>query len=259
MNPVRQLQFAGIIPARYASSRFPGKPLAMVGHRPMIQCVYEQALKSLENVFVATDDERIMECVSRFGGKAIMTSTEHSSGTDRCSEAAHKIEAETKQKIDVVVNIQGDEPYIKPEQIDLIVQCFKDSSVEIATLICKVDNHDDIINPNQIKTVISVTGDALYFSRSAIPYLRDVKMEDWYLKHTFYKHLGLYGYKKDTLKRLTLLNRSSLEIAESLEQNRWLENGFRIRTALTDWDSVGIDTPEDIERTKSLINDSSNI
>jgi 3-deoxy-manno-octulosonate cytidylyltransferase (CMP-KDO synthetase) len=255
MNFKRNLRFAGIIPARYASSRFPGKPLAMVGNRPMIQCVYEQARKSMDLVYVATDDERIMNCVTGFGGKAVMTSPDHQSGTDRCFEAAEKVVSETGHKIDVVVNIQGDEPFIKPEQIDLILNCFDDKEVEIATLICKVDLGDDIVNPNQIKTVITKSGDALYFSRSAIPYLRDVRIEEWHLNHLFYKHLGLYGYKMETLKKLTDLKRSPLEIAESLEQNRWLENGFRIRTAITEWDSVGIDTPEDLERTKDLISD----
>jgi len=254
MNRIDKSKFAGIIPARFASSRFPGKPLAMVGNRPMIQCVYEQALKSLEHVFVATDDERIMKCVAGFGGKAILTSPDHTSGTDRCFEAAVKIESEKGIKIDVVINIQGDEPFIQPEQIDQIVRCFEDPSVEIATLICKVDLGEDIVNPNQIKTVITSRGDALYFSRSAIPFVRDAKIEEWHLKHLFYKHLGLYGYKKDILEKLTGLQRSSLEIAESLEQNRWLENGFLIRTAITEWDSVGIDTPEDLERTRNLIN-----
>jgi 3-deoxy-manno-octulosonate cytidylyltransferase (CMP-KDO synthetase) len=255
MNRINKSRFAGIIPARFASSRFPGKPLAMVGKRPMIQCVYEQAMKSLDNVFVATDDERIMKCVEGFGGKAIMTSCDHTSGTDRCYEAADKIETGYGLKIEVVINIQGDEPFIKPEQINQIAECFDDPSVEIATLICKVDLNEDIVNTNQIKTVITTFGDALYFSRSAIPFVRDVKIEEWHLNHLFYKHLGLYGYKKEILKKLTTLERSPLEIAESLEQNRWLENGFRIRTALTEWDSVGIDSPEDLERTKNLIND----
>jgi 3-deoxy-manno-octulosonate cytidylyltransferase (CMP-KDO synthetase) len=255
MNSQKELQFAGIIPARYASSRFPGKPLALIGDRAMIQRVYEQALKSLDLVFVATDDERIINAVEKFGGKAIMTSAEHSSGTDRCSEAVTKIEARIGFQIDVVVNIQGDEPFIKPEQIDMIRSCFDDKEVDIATLICKDVTTDDLSNPNQIKTVISINGDALYFSRSAVPYLRDIDMNEWISKHVFYKHLGLYGYKKDTLRKLTLLKRSSLEIAESLEQNRWLENGYKIRTAVSDWDSYGIDSPEDIIKVKELFKD----
>jgi 3-deoxy-manno-octulosonate cytidylyltransferase (CMP-KDO synthetase) len=255
MKGFKQFLVAGIIPARYASTRFPGKPLAMLGDRTMIQRVYEQALKSLKIVYVATDDERIREVVLNFGGKVIMTSPEHNSGTDRCSEAVTKIESENGVKIDVVINIQGDEPFIKPGQIDLLVSCFSDESVEIATLICRIEAIDDILNNNQIKTVISVKGDALYFSRATIPYLRDYELSEWMYKHSFYKHLGIYAYKTDTLKKLTSLNISSLEIAESLEQNRWLENGYRIRTALTDWDSIGIDTPEDLERAKDLIND----
>jgi 3-deoxy-manno-octulosonate cytidylyltransferase (CMP-KDO synthetase) len=253
MKTITPSQFVGIIPARYSSSRFPGKPLAIIGNQPMIQRVYEQARKSLENVFVATDDDRIKEAVLNFGGNVIMTSTAHKSGTDRCYEAVLKIEADTDLKNDVVVNIQGDEPFIKPEQIDLLVSCFEDNSVEIATLICKAETKEDIFNPNQIKAVISVKGDALYFSRATIPYLRDVDMNEWVYNHFYYKHLGIYAYKKDTLGKLTLLNRSSLEIAESLEQNRWLENGYSIRTALTDWDSIGIDTPEDLERAKNLL------
>jgi 3-deoxy-manno-octulosonate cytidylyltransferase (CMP-KDO synthetase) len=255
MNSFKKAKFAGIIPARYASSRFPGKPLALIGDRSMIQRVYEQALKSLDFVFVATDDERIVNAVEKFGGKAIMTSAEHASGTDRCSEAVSKIESSTGLKIDVVINIQGDEPFIKPGQIDMIKSCFDDQEVDIATLICKDVTTDDLSNPNQIKTVISMNGDALYFSRSAVPYLRDFEMNDWIKNHVFYKHLGLYAYKKDTLQKLTLLKRSSLEIAESLEQNRWLENGYKIRTAVSDWDSYGIDSPEDLVKVNDLFKD----
>ena len=255
MNAFKRSGFAGIIPARYASSRFPGKPLAILGNRPMIQRVYEQALKSLETVFVATDDDRIREAVINFGGKVIMTSPEHRSGTDRCTEAVTIIEAETGLKIDVIINIQGDEPFIKPGQIDLLASCFDDDSVEIATLIRKVLPGEDLSNINQTKVVVGVNGDAIYFSRATIPYMRDVVIDEWSFKHCYYKHLGIYGYLTNTLKKLTSLSRSSLEIAESLEQNRWLENGYRIRTALTDWESPGIDTPEDMERAKDLIKD----
>ena len=247
MKDFDQSRVAGIIPARYASSRFPGKPLAILGNRPMIQLVYEQTLKSLELVFVATDDERIKEAVLDFGGKVIMTSPEHKSGTDRCSEAVSKIESESGLKIDVAINIQGDEPFIKPEQIDLLVSCFDDDSVEIATLIRKVQPGESLANINQTKVVVTVKGDAIYFSRAIIPFMRDIDINEWSFKHCYFKHLGIYGYRTDTLKKLTSLNRSSLEIAESLEQNRWLENGYRIRTAVTDWESIGIDTPEDLE------------
>jgi 3-deoxy-manno-octulosonate cytidylyltransferase (CMP-KDO synthetase) len=239
---------AGIIPARYASSRFPGKPLALIGDKPMIQLVYEQALKSLEIVYVATDDDRIREAILNFGGRVIMTSSEHRSGTDRCSEAVSKIESEEGVIIDVVINIQGDEPFLKPEQIDLLASCFSDDSVEIATLIRKVLPGEDLSNINQVKVVIGVNGDAIYFSRATIPYLRDIDIKEWSYKHHFYKHLGIYAYRTKTLINITSLNRSSLEIAESLEQNRWIENGFKIRTALTDWESIGIDTPHDLQR-----------
>jgi 3-deoxy-manno-octulosonate cytidylyltransferase (CMP-KDO synthetase) len=255
MKTMKYPSFAGIIPARFASSRFPGKPLARIGSKLMIEMVYEQASKALDNVFVATDDKRITEAVRSFGGKAVMTSPLHQSGTDRCYEALEVIEHDTGLKLEVVINIQGDEPFIKPDQIDLLASCFNDQSVEIATLICKAEESDDLFNPNQIKTVVSINGDALYFSRSPIPYIRDEEMKLWIDKHIYYKHLGLYAYKKETLKKLTTLSRSSLEIAESLEQNRWLENGFRIRTAVTNWDSIGIDTPADLERAKTLLKD----
>jgi 3-deoxy-manno-octulosonate cytidylyltransferase (CMP-KDO synthetase) len=253
MKDDRRYNFAGIIPARYASSRFPGKPLALIGNRPMIQRVYEQACKSLGLVYVATDDKRICDAVLNFGGKAIMTSPDHQSGTDRCAEAVALIALETGINPDVIINIQGDEPFIRPEQIDLLKECFNGSSVEIATLVRKVEGGEDIFNPNQPKVVITSEGDALYFSRAAIPYIRDTETDKWTAKHVYYKHIGLYAYRTATLKKLTLLQRSPLEISESLEQNRWLENGFRIRTAITLWESIGIDTPEDLEKAKLLL------
>jgi 3-deoxy-manno-octulosonate cytidylyltransferase (CMP-KDO synthetase) len=249
------LQFAGIIPARYASSRFPGKPLVLLGNKPMIQRVYEQAAKSLTVVWVATDDKRIFDTVTGFGGNVIMTSPAHPSGTDRCAEAIDKILDKTGTKIDVVINIQGDEPFIKPEQVTLLKDCYRDESVEIATLVRKVEPGEDIFNPNQPKVIMDLKGNAIYFSRAAIPYLRDTVMSLWSDKHTYYKHIGMYAYRTETLKKICLLHRSSLEISESLEQNRWLENGYRIRTAVTDWESVGIDTPDDLERAKLLLND----
>ena len=253
MKDLKRSRFAVIIPARFASSRFPGKPLALLGGQPMIQHVYEQAVKSLENVFVATDDVRIKKAVLEFGGNVIMTSREHKSGTDRCSEAVSKIESERGLKIDTVINIQGDEPFIKPGQIDLLMSCFVDDSVEIATLIRKVLPGENLSNINHTKVVITLKGDAIYFSRAIIPFLRDVNIDEWSYKHSFYKHLGIYAYRTDTLRKLTSLDRSPLEIAESLEQNRWLENGYRIRTALTDWESIGIDTPEDLKKANEMI------
>jgi 3-deoxy-manno-octulosonate cytidylyltransferase (CMP-KDO synthetase) len=247
------LQFAGIIPARYASSRFPGKPLVMIGNKPMIQRVVDQARKTLDMVYVATDDKRIYDAVLNFGGKAVMTSPDHLSGTDRCAEAVTIINSESGKKIDVVINIQGDEPFIKPEQINLLMKCFDDNTVELATLIRRVEPGEDIFNPNQPKVVLNTEGDAIYFSRAAIPFIRDSEKCDWSKKHHFYKHVGLYAYRTETLQKITLLKRSSLEISESLEQNRWIENGFRIRTALTTWESLAIDTPDDLEKAKLLL------
>jgi 3-deoxy-manno-octulosonate cytidylyltransferase (CMP-KDO synthetase) len=247
----RLLNFAGIIPARYASTRFPGKPLAIIGNRPMIQMVYEKAAKSLPVVFVATDDQRIYDTVKQFGGRAVMTSTAHRSGTDRCEEAAEFIAAEG-YRIDVIINIQGDEPFIRSEQIDLLKQCFSDEDVEIATLIRKVNSGEDITDPNRVKAIRDLKGDAIYFSRQPIPYMRGEDIKLWPSKHTYYKHIGLYAYRHDVLKKITSLSQTGLEIAESLEQNRWLENGFRIRTAVTRWENIGIDTPDDLEKAQLL-------
>jgi len=245
--------FAGIIPARYASSRFPGQPLTMIGNKSMIQRVYEQAGKSIPSVYVATDDRRIFDTVTGFGGKAVMTSADHKSGTDRCAEAIGIIIRETGIRTDVVVNIQGDEPFIKPEQIDLLKTCFDDPEVKIATLVRKTSPGEDIFNPNHPKVVLDSSGNAIYFSRAAIPFIRDLKPEEWAKEHFFYKHIGMYAFKTDTLMQITALSESSLEISESLEQNRWIENGFRIRCAVTKWESISIDTPGDLARIKSLI------
>jgi len=252
MKTFNGYNFAAIIPARYASIRFPGKPLASIGGRPMIQRVYEQASLSLECVYVATDDQRIFDAVVSFGGRAVMTSSEHQSGTDRCAEAVGKIALLDGTKPDVIVNIQGDEPFIRPEQIDLLVSCFKDDSVEIATLVRKAGPGENISNPNNPKVVLDLSGNAIYFSRSVIPFIRDADMAEWTRLHTYYKHIGLYAYRTETLARITLLSRSSLEKAESLEQNRWLENGYKIRTAVTKWDSICIDTPGDLENAKKF-------
>lgn len=250
MKTFNGYHFTGIIPARYASTRFPGKPLAVIGGKPMIQRVYEQASLKLDELYVATDDPRIHEVVLSFGGRAVMTSAEHQSGTDRCAEAAATIGSMKDTEADVVINIQGDEPFIRPEQIELLISCFADKSVEIATLVRKAEPREDIINPNQPKVVLDSSGNALYFSRSVIPYIRDAEMSEWTMMHTYYKHIGLYAYRTGTLSRITLLSRSSLEKAESLEQNRWLENGYKIRTAVTSWESVCIDTPGDLEKAK---------
>ncbi len=255
MNKSTRVQFAGLIPARYASSRFPGKPLVMIGDRSMVMRVYQQALASLDIVWVATDDQRIFDAVRKEGGNVIMTSSSHMSGTDRCAEAARLITTETGKKIDVVLNIQGDEPFIKPEQLDQLKGCFSDPAAEIATLVRRTAPGEDIFNPNHVKVVTDLRGYALYFSRSAIPYLRDAEKADWSSRYTYFKHLGLYAYRTDTLEKITKLGRSSLEMAESLEQNRWLENGFRIKTAVTEWETVSVDTPEDLERALRILDE----
>ncbi len=252
MKTIDGYYFTGIIPARYASTRFPGKPLVLIGGKTMIRHVYEQASRSLDTVYVATDDSRIYDAVSGFGGKVIMTSPEHRSGTDRCAEAAAVIINKNGIRTDVVVNIQGDEPFIRPEQIELLTSCFKDKSVEIATLVRKVEPGEDIFTQNQPKVVLDNKGNAIYFSRAAIPFLRDVEKDNWTNNHIYYKHLGLYAYRTETLNSITSLPVSLLEKAESLEQNRWLEHGFKIRTAVTNWESICIDTPDDLEEARKF-------
>lgn len=250
MRTFNGYHFTGIIPARYASTRFPGKPLAAIGNKPMIQLVYEQASMSLDTVFVATDDLRIFDAVVDFGGKAVMTSPQHQTGTDRCAEAVKIIAKQEGIETDVVVNIQGDEPFIRPGQIDLLISCFSDSSVIIATLVRQVKPGEDITNPNQPKAILDLSGNAIYFSRNVIPFIRGVEMNEWTQRHLFYKHIGMYAYRTETLELITSLPYSLLEKAESLEQNRWLENGYRIRTAVTEWENLGIDTPDDLEKAK---------
>lgn len=236
----------GIIPARYASSRFPGKPLADINGKPMIQRVYEQAKKAtaLHHVLVATDDERIAEVVSGFGGDVIMTSPDHPSGTDRCLEALQKQEF----AFDVVVNIQGDEPFISPSQIDLILSCFHTENTEIATLVKLIEDEEDLWNPNKPKVIMDDDDFAVLFSRQCIPYLRDSPKEKWLEEFNFYKHIGMYAYRSDILKEITQLKPSRLERAEGLEQLRWIESGYRIKTAITEEEAFSVDTPEDLER-----------
>jgi len=246
------MKFIGIIPARYASTRFPGKPLAYINGKSMIQRVYEQVKIALDDVVVATDDCRIEEAVKAFGGKVVMTSSEHQSGTDRIAEAIEKIEAKTGDKYQVIINIQGDEPFIQPEQIKALMNCFNSPSTQIATLIKAIENPDEIFDMNKVKVVVNKNQRAMYFSRSPIPFLRGTDEKDWINKHTYYKHIGMYAYRRDTLNEITKLPQSSLEIAESLEQLRWLENEYVIKTDITKHESIGIDTPEDLERVKQL-------
>ncbi|MEO5675408.1 MAG: 3-deoxy-manno-octulosonate cytidylyltransferase [Chitinophagales bacterium] len=234
----------GIIPARYASTRFPGKPLALIHGKPMIQHVHVQALKCslLRRVIIATDDQRIYDAVKDFGGEVILTSKNHQSGTDRCSEVVKVIQEE----YDVVINIQGDEPFIKPEQIDLLCSCFKSDSVQIATLVKRILTEAELSNVNVVKVVMAENGRALYFSRSVIPYQRNVSKNLRVFDGKFYKHIGLYGYRKDILQKIAELPINDLEKAESLEQLRWLANGFQIQTAITEAETISIDTMEDL-------------
>jgi 3-deoxy-manno-octulosonate cytidylyltransferase (CMP-KDO synthetase) len=247
------MEFIGIIPARYASTRFPGKPLVDIGGKTMIQRVYEQASQALKWVYVATDDDRIAENVKSFGGRVIMTSPNHKSGTDRCSEAIKKIQyLEEGVKFDVVINIQGDEPFIKPEQLRLLKSCFEDQNVNIATLAKRIDSQEDVFNPNVVKVIVDKELQAIYFSRSPIPYVRNDQPENWLAAYPFLKHIGIYAYRVVTLRQITMLQPSVIELAESLEQNRWIENGYKISVETTKFETVSIDTPEDLEKIKGM-------
>ena len=246
------MKFLGLIPARYASTRFPAKPLAMLGGKTVIQRVYEQVAGVLDDAYVATDDERIFETVKAFGGKAVMTSVNHKSGTDRCYEACCKVGGD----YDVVVNIQGDEPFIQASQLEAVKACFDDPTTQIATLV-KPFTPDmgmaALENPNSPKVVVSKNMNALYFSRSVIPYRRGVEKTQWLDGHTYYKDIGLYAYRTEVLKEITALPQSALELAESLEQLRWLENGYTIKVGVTEVETIGIDTPEDLQRAEEFL------
>ena len=251
-----RLKFLAIIPARYASTRFPAKPLAMLGGKPVIQRVYEQVANIFDDACVATDDVRIEEAVKAFGGKVVMTSTSHNSGTDRCFEAYNKVGG----GYDVVVNVQGDEPFIQPSQLQTIKECFQDPATHIATLVKPFtadDPYATLENPNSPKVVLSKNMTALYFSRSVIPYQRNAEKEEWLKNHIYYKHIGLYAYRAEVLKEITALPQSSLELSESLEQLRWLENGYTIKVGITEVETIGIDTPEDLERAEEFLKQSS--
>jgi len=251
------LKFIAVIPARYASTRFPGKPLAVLGGKTVIQRVYEQAVSVLPEAYVATDDKRIFKCVEDFGGRAVMTRADHKSGTDRIEEAVEKIEeqgARSEKKDDlVVINIQGDEPFIQPSQIETLMHLFDDPETQIGTLGKRFDTIEAVRNPNSPKIVTDRRGFALYFSRSVIPFIRGVEADEWMPHYPFLKHLGVYAYRREVLAEVTHLPQSALEKAESLEQLRWLENGYRIRVGLTDMETVGIDTPEDLARAEAFL------
>lgn len=250
------MNIVGIIPARYASTRFPGKPLVDIHGKTMIQRVFEQAKKttSLAEVYVATDDSRIFDHVKAFGGNVLMTSSKHRTGTERCQEVVTNLISGNLQ-VDVAINIQGDEPFIHPEQIDLLASCFSNPEVHIATLIKKINHADQLTDANTIKVVINKLNNAIYFSRTAIPYIRDKYHETWINFHTYYKHIGIYAYRTVTLKNITALQPGSLEGAESLEQLRWLENGYNIHTLLTEFESHSVDVPEDLLKFGTLAKD----
>ena len=240
------MKFIGIIPSRYKSTRFPGKPLAMIGGMTMIERVYRQASLELDEVIVATDDSRIFDTVKAFGGRAVMTAETHPSGTDRCREAYELSGSDA----DVIINIQGDEPFIEPAQSADVKSCFDNPSTEIATLVRLFDparGFEALSDPNTPKVVFNQHKEAIYFSRSVIPYVRNYPKEQWASEHQYYTHIGLYAYRADILDRITRLDRGTLEVAESLEQLRWLENGFKIKVAVSDYDTIGIDTPADLE------------
>lgn len=243
------MKFIGIIPARYASSRFPGKPLALLGGKPVIQHVYEKVASVIETAYVATDDTRIYDTVKAFGGKAVMTRADHKSGTDRIEEAIEKIGGDW----DVVINIQGDEPFVAESQLETICHCFDDATTQIATLGKPFENMQAVENPNSPKIVVDNMGFAMYFSRSIIPFVRGKEQGEWLSHYPFLKHLGIYAYRKEVLREITRLPQSSLEIAESLEQLRWLQNGYKIKVGTTDIETVGIDTPEDLQRAEDFL------
>ncbi len=246
------LRFAGVIPARYASTRFPGKPLAVLGGKTVIQRVYEKVAGTLGEAYVATDDKRILDAVEAFGGRAVMTSSSHKSGTDRIEEAVEVL----GKNWDVIVNVQGDEPFIHASQIEALCRCFDDEATEIATLGKPFGNDMVAVsNPNSPKIVVDNRGYAMYFSRSVIPYVRGCGVETWADSFPYLKHIGVYAYRREVLKAITQLPQSALEKAESLEQLRWLQNGYRIKVGLTEVETVGIDTPDDLKRAEKLLSD----
>ena len=242
-------KFIAIIPARYASTRFPGKPLAILAGKPVIQRVYEQVAELLDEAYVATDDQRIYDTVIGFNGKAVMTRANHQSGTDRIEEALEKIGGD----FDVVVNVQGDEPFIQQSQIRTLCACFDDPATQIATLGKPFSTIEATENPNSPKIVVDNRGYAMYFSRSIIPFVRGIEKSEWLDKYPFLKHLGIYAYRSNILREITQLPQSSLEKAESLEQLRWLQNGYRIKVGITDVETVGIDTPEDLQKAEEFL------
>ncbi len=242
-----------IIPARYASSRLPGKPLSMINGKPMIQHVFERIKSAFEHVYIATDDERIANVAQKFSAPCIMTSDQHQSGTDRCQEAMQIIENKHNINFNTIINVQGDEPLIDPKAVKLLESIMTEPDKAIGTLIRPIATEEVLWDNNIPKVVVTKELKALYFSRQTIPYLRGIPKEEWLKKHTFYKHIGLYAFRKDILNQITKLPISSLEKAEKLEQNRWLEAGYNIHCAITKYNSISVDTPKDLEKIKSII------
>ncbi len=246
-------KFLAIIPARYASTRFPAKPLAVLAGKTVIQRVFQQVKDVVDYAVVATDNKLIADEVKRFGGNVVMTSENHRSGTDRCREAMDKV----GKDFDIIINVQGDEPFIQHSQIEAIKECFNHDDTQIATLVKPFTQNDGfqaVLNANSPKVVLNDNMEAIYFSRSVIPYIRGVEMgEQWLNMHTFYKHIGIYAYRNDVLREITGLPQSSLEIAESLEQLRWIQNGFKIKVGISNVETIGIDTPQDLKNAESFI------
>lgn len=238
----------GIIPARYASTRFPGKPLALINGKPMIQHVYERVsqISAVAEAIVATDDERIADTVRQFGGQVMMTSSEHRSGTDRCGEVLRNL-GEKALQFDIVINIQGDEPFVDASQLETVIAAFSNPATQIATLKKRIDNLDSLLSPNVVKVIATPNGKAVYFSRQPLPYLRGVEQQRWLESHTFFKHIGIYAFRRQTLSVLVQLQQTPLEKCESLEQLRWLENGYHISVLETTVENLSVDTPEDLK------------
>lgn len=239
------MKTVAIIPSRFASSRFPGKPLALINEKPMVQHVYERCLGYFDDVVVATDDQRIFNTVNSFGGQVLLTDTNHESGTDRCAEAARLLAK--KKQFDIVVNVQGDEPFVNVEQFKSLIACFNNSETQIATLLSPIKSENILFDINKVKAVVGVNGRALYFSRQAIPFMRDNPTSEWLLQHRYYLHLGVYAYRANVLQQITKLKPGILEQCEKLEQLRWLENGYAIQTAFSEHINLGVDTPSDLE------------
>jgi len=250
------MNFLGIIPARFGSTRLEGKPLADICGKPMIQHVYERTAQVIDNVFIATDDIRIENVVKSFGGNVVMTSEAHNSGTNRCLEAYEKIQLISDITFDVIVNVQGDEPMIEPSQILELIKCYDNPKTEIATLIARITKSEDLEDVTNAFVIFDKNMKSIYFSRSVIPAVKDVDKSEWFGKTDFHKHLGMYGYKPNVLKKIAKLPQSKLETIEGLEQNRWIENGYPVHVAISDYNnSMSVDTKEDLENIRRIMSE----